>query len=84
MYPDWLHVGYAIARFGSFWNAPDVAAKNDVVAPIMAINIKVSGAYSEGGEHRTTKNTPAVHVCLEGSCATFQAPYISIGFGLYL
>ena len=60
IYPSWLHVEYAITLFKSFWNAPDVAAKKDVIAPTNAISTSIFGAYSKRGEHLTIKNTPAV------------------------
>lgn len=40
-----------------------MAAKKDVVAPMIVTTVKVLGAYSKSGEHLTTKNTPAVHFC---------------------
>ena len=39
-----------------------VAAKNAVIAPTVATTVKASGAYSNNGEQRATKNTPAVTI----------------------
>ncbi len=44
----------------SFCNRPVVAAKNAVNAPTHVITISVVGAYSNRGDDRNSKYTPAV------------------------
>jgi hypothetical protein len=55
-------VEYAITRFKSFCNNPTVAAKNAVEAPTIVIKFKILEAYSNKGDERAIKNTPAVTI----------------------
>ena len=49
----------AITFFKSFCTKPIVAAKIAVTTPIVTIKSSALGAYSNSGEQRITKNTPA-------------------------
>ncbi len=49
----------AITFFKSFCTKPIVAAKIAVVTPTIIISNKVLGAYSNKGEQRIIKKTPA-------------------------
>lgn len=44
----------------SFWTNPTLAAKKAVRVPRIVITVNAVGAYSSKGEHRISKNTPAV------------------------
>ena len=44
----------------SFCTSATVAAKNAVEAPITTTKVWAPGAYSNSGDMRTTRNTPAV------------------------
>ena len=59
-YPICEQVLYAITRFRSFCRSPVVAAKNAVSAPTHVITISVVGAYSNSGDDRNNRYTPAV------------------------
>ena len=48
--------------FKSFWTKPIVAAKNAVITPTITTKSSVFGAYSNKGEHRIIKKTPAVTI----------------------
>ena len=47
--------------------SPAVAAKNAVAAPRTVVTIRAIGAYSNNGEQRATRNTPAVTIVAECS-----------------
>ena len=49
-----------MTRLISFCNKPVVAAKNAVSAPTHVITINVVGAYSNSGDDRNNRYTPAV------------------------
>ncbi len=49
-----------MTRFKSCWKAPEEAAKKEVKAPRKVIKTKIVGEYSNKGEQRTIKKTPAV------------------------
>ena len=46
----------------SFCTRPTLAAKKAVKVPIIVITVKATGAYSNNGEHRINKKTPAVTI----------------------
>jgi len=60
MYPNCEQVEYAITRFRSFWTNPTVPAKKAVIPPNLVTTCLTLGAYSNLGEHRAIKKTPAV------------------------
>jgi hypothetical protein len=50
-----------MTRLMSFCTRPTVAAKNAVIAPIqVTTTVSASGACSNSGDMRATRNTPAV------------------------
>jgi hypothetical protein len=49
-----------MTRLMSFCTRPTVAAKNAVIAPIQVTTVSASGACSNSGDMRATRNTPAV------------------------
>ena len=62
MYPNWLHVEYAITFFKSFWTNPTEAANKDVIAPIKHTAINAVEDCSNKGEVLNNKYTPAVTI----------------------
>ena len=46
----------------SFWQSPMVAAKNAVAAPTTTTRVRAAGAYSNRGDMRATRKTPAVTI----------------------
>jgi len=59
-YPICEQVEKAITRFKSFCRRPVVAAKNAVSAPTHVIASSAVGAYSNSGDDRRRRYTPAV------------------------
>ena len=51
-----------MTRLMSFWTRPTVAAKKAVMAPMTTTTILASGASSNMGDMRATRNTPAVTI----------------------
>jgi hypothetical protein len=80
MYPNWLHVEYAIVFLISCCTIAAVAAKILVKLPINAINSKILGEYSKITEQRIIKKTPAVTIVAAWiSAETGVGPSIASG-----
>src|SRR5512139_2431363 len=62
MYPSWHIVEYARTRLMSVWTIDTAAAKNADAAPTTARTASVTGARSNRGPNRATRNTPAVTI----------------------
>ena len=62
IYPNCLHVEYAMIRFMSFCLIPIVAAKKAVMAPIQAVVVSLIFLSSSKDEDRINRKIPAVTI----------------------